>query len=340
MKRKSKQLGADEVTGGLAKRISWQAAFIQAMKMELCDYEKVLDIYDDRRLTEEPLRIDCVVIVNRKNVKIKKNIASVFREHNLIEYKSPSDYVSVADFYKVYAYACLYVSLEEIPITSLTLTFVESRHPQKLISHLQKIRGYTVEENTEGIYTVKGDIIPMQIIDNRRLSAVENLWLKSLSNRLNCREVTRISEEITRQKKSADIAAYLYVIAKANHETLQEAIEMSDALTIEKVFENVGWTAKWEARGEAKGKTEGQDEKAREIARNFKKMGLSVSQIAEGTGLSLDTQKYQLPNSSCVVMRHCTLYVVVLRMKRISFVLVTVTHRGNYLFFISGFCCG
>jgi predicted transposase YdaD len=57
---------------------------------------------------------------------------------------------------------------------------------------------------------------------------------------------------------------------------------MSNMQTIEQVFENVGWTAKWEARGEA----EGQAKKALEIARNLKKMGLSVLQIAEGTGLS------------------------------------------------------
>jgi predicted transposase/invertase (TIGR01784 family) len=66
---------------------------------------------------------------------------------------------------------------------------------------------------------------------------------------------------------------------------------MSDMLTIEKVFENVGWTAKWEARGKAEGKTEGHDEKAREIARNLKKMGLPMSQIAEGTGLSPEALK-------------------------------------------------
>jgi hypothetical protein len=131
MKRKSKQLENDDVVGGLAKRISWQSAFIQAMKMELREYEGVLDFYDDHRLTEEPLRIDCVVIKKTENVQIKKNIAAIFREHNLIEYKSPGDYVSVADFYKVYAYACLYASIEEVPITSLTLSFVESRYPRR-----------------------------------------------------------------------------------------------------------------------------------------------------------------------------------------------------------------
>jgi hypothetical protein len=314
MKKIASQLGADDVVGGLAGRISWQSAFIQAMKMELrdcmrrvrstlrqipyqnsnrqvADYEGVLDFYDDHRLTEEPLRIDCVVIKKTENIQIKKNIATIFREHNLIEYKSPGDYVSVADFYKVYAYACLYASLEEVPITSLTLSFVERRYPRKLLSHLQTVRGYTVAENAEGIYSIKGDIIPMQIIDSRRLSADENLWLKSLSDKLNSLEVTRISEEIARLEKDTQIAAYLNVIREANTESLQEAIEMGrrkQSLTFDQVCENVGWTAKWEARGRAEGEAKGKAEGKLEIARKMKVIGRPESEITEITGLSPD----------------------------------------------------
>jgi hypothetical protein len=45
-----------------------------------------------------------------KGAVIKKNIGVIFREHNLLEYKSPDDCVSVEDFYKVYGYACLYAA--------------------------------------------------------------------------------------------------------------------------------------------------------------------------------------------------------------------------------------
>jgi predicted transposase/invertase (TIGR01784 family) len=174
---------------------------------------------------------------------------------------------------------------------------VERRYPRKLLNHLQTVRGYTVAETTEGIYTISGDIIPIQIIDSRRLSADENLWLKSLSNKLNSLEVTQLSEEIVRQKKDAQIAAYLNVIRDANTESIQEAMEMGQRkqkLTFDQVCENVGWAAKWEARGRAEGEArgkaegiaEGIAENNLEIARNFKKMGLPVSQIAEGTGLT------------------------------------------------------
>ena len=121
--------------------------------MELEDYSDVLEFYPEYQLTSEPLRIDCVIIKKPKNVVIKKNIAAIFRDVNLLEYKSPADHVSVMDFYKVYAYSCLYASFEKIPISNLTITFVESRYPKNLINHLEKTRGYSVEKTGPGIYT-------------------------------------------------------------------------------------------------------------------------------------------------------------------------------------------
>ena len=63
-----------------------------------------------------------------------------------------------------------------IAISDLTLSFVESHYPQELIKHLTQQRNFTVEENHPGIYNVKGDIMPIQLIDSRKLSAEENLW--------------------------------------------------------------------------------------------------------------------------------------------------------------------
>ena len=132
--------------------IDWHSAFIQALQAELKAYMDVLEFHPEFPLTAEPLRIDCVVVIKTPGVVITKNIAAIFREWNLLEYKSPDDYVSVADFYKVYGYACLYTSLKKIPVNSLTISFVESRYPRKLLKHLQKERGYAVAENSPGIY--------------------------------------------------------------------------------------------------------------------------------------------------------------------------------------------
>jgi predicted transposase/invertase (TIGR01784 family) len=47
--------------------------------------------------------------------------------------------------------------------------------------------------------------------------------------------------------------------------------------------------AEAEYRGISKGHNEGRSEASLDIARNLKRMGLSISQIAEGTGLSTET---------------------------------------------------
>jgi len=235
--------------------ISWHTAFLEAIELELQEYKDILEFLPEFQLSSEPLKIDCVVIKKAENVVIKKNIAAIFREVNLLEYKSPNDYISIADFYKVYGYACLYASIERAPITSLTVTFVESRYPKKLLEHLNRTRGYSVEKTNPGIYTVSGDILPIQIIDSRKLSPEENLWLKGLSNRLDPLALIRIGEAIKRQGKVARVQAYIDTITKANLMALEEAIRMSAAAkSLDEVFERTGLAAKWEARGEAKGR--------------------------------------------------------------------------------------
>ena len=270
--------------------ISWPPAFVEALQKELEAYQDELEFYPEFQLTTEPLRIDCVVIKKKKNVEIKKNIAAIFRTWNLLEYKSPDDYVSTADFYKVYGYACLYASLEKVPITDLTITFIESHYPEKLLDHLKNVRGYTVEETGHGIYNISGDIFPIQIIDNRRLPAEENRWLKNLSNRLDASELSRMYIEISRIDKAVKIAAYLDVILRANAGTLKEVIKMSDAtITLEQVFEEVGWIAKWEAKGEARGEARGEELRALKIAKNMIKQELPFETIVSTT--QLDPEK-------------------------------------------------
>jgi hypothetical protein len=152
--------------------------------MELAGYGDALTYEFERQLTEEPLKMDVLIIKKARDVAMRKNIAAIFRGHNIVEYKSPGDYVSVADFYKVYGYACLYAYLEKVDITDISVSFMETRHPQKLLEHLREVRGYEITEKWPGIYHVSGDILPMQIIERKKLSADENLWLRNLGDDL------------------------------------------------------------------------------------------------------------------------------------------------------------
>jgi hypothetical protein len=281
------------------ERISWHPAFFEAIQMELEEYSQYLQFISEYQLTTEPLRIDVIIIKKSKDIEIKKNIASIFRKDNIVEYKSPDDHISVKDFYHVYGYAGIYQSLKENDIKEITLTFVGSKQPRELLAHLEKERGYEVEEKWPGIYIISGDIMPIQIIDNRKLSEDENLWLRDLDNRLNKQDIKRIVEESQRQGKEAWIRAYLDVIMRANKESVQEVMMSDSALTLEKIFRDTGFLAKWidegkaegKAEGIAEGKAEGEERKAVEIAKNLIKYGFSLEKTAELSGLDLEKIK-------------------------------------------------
>jgi len=139
-------------------------------------------------------------------------------------------------------------------------------------------------------------MLPVQIIDSRKLSEAENIWLKDLDNSLNQSDLLRITSEIHRQgkKKAVRIMAYFDAITRANRKTLKEVLKMREcSVELEKIFEEVGLIAKWEARGIAKGRAEGKAEGIAKgeaqtnlkIAKKMKKMGDSVKKIQAITGL-------------------------------------------------------
>ena len=268
-----------------SSHIPWHPAFIEALQMELQDYQDALEFHPEYQLTSEPLRIDCVIIKKAKNVIIKKNIAVIFRECNLLEYKSPDDYVSIDDFYKVYGYACLYTSFQQVPITSLTLSFIESRYPEKLLDHLKNERNYLVAETGPGIYNVKGDILPIQVIDSRKLSVDENLWLNGLNNKHDRFTIEQVGKEINKQGKAARLASYLYALTKANPEATEEAIKMKDVF--DEVMEKSGLAARLEEKYRAKGRAE----EAFDIAQNMVNLGFPIETVISATRLDPEKVK-------------------------------------------------
>jgi hypothetical protein len=280
--------------------LAWHPAFVQAFQLELEQYRDILEFIPEFQLTSEPLRIDLAVIKKLKDIPIEKNIAAIFRSENLVEYKSPGDHVSIADFYKVYGYACLYVSLNAVPITGITISFVESRKPVKLLRHLEELRKYRIKEGGAGIYLVEGDIIPIQIIDSRELPGEENLWLKGLNKDLEIKSAMAILERGREKAKRIPMGAYMQVILNANAGVFLEVGKMGNGtLTFDDVLVELGLTAKWKAEGREegleegleKGLEEGREEGLEQAARNALAKGLPLDTIGEITGLDIETIK-------------------------------------------------
>ncbi|GMO37144.1 MAG: hypothetical protein Ta2F_13340 [Termitinemataceae bacterium] len=143
--------------------IKWHPAFVEALQAELIQYKDVLSFESEHNLTSAPLRIDVLIIKKEKDIEIKKKIATSFKAHNIIEYKSPDDYLSINDFYKVYAYLYLYKSFENVDITDLTLTFSIICYPREVFKHLQDILKLTIiKKTTEFIRAVGFNTPPLR----------------------------------------------------------------------------------------------------------------------------------------------------------------------------------
>jgi len=80
------------------ERLPWHPAFFEAIQLELDEYSQDLQFIPEYPLTTEPLRIDVVIIKKSRDIPIEKNIASIFRKENIIEYKSPDDYLPLMTF--------------------------------------------------------------------------------------------------------------------------------------------------------------------------------------------------------------------------------------------------
>jgi hypothetical protein len=275
----------------MEERIAWHPAFYEAIQQELDEYKDLLEFHAEYPLTEEPLRIDALIIKKLRNVTIEKNIAAIFRTHNILEYKSPNDYVSEWDFHKTYAYVHFYAALNKAPLDELTLSFVETAYPKALTRYLTNVRQYNIEEKSDGIHVVTGAMIPIQIIESQKLPEASNLWLKNLSNELDIKSMEKIIQEQMKQGKESRLRAYIHVLVEANQRILREGINMMEPETREAI-ERVGWGAEWRAQGEKRGeklgKKLGEEKRAVEIARELLAEGNPADKVARITKLPVN----------------------------------------------------
>ena len=217
------------------RKLQWHPAFGAALRITLDSDMEYLEMQEEYLLSKKPLQMDILLLKKIKDITIKKKIGRLFRKHNIIEYKSPDDYLSINDFYKVYAYACLYQSdtdkVKQIDPAELTITFVCSRYPREMFRHLSEARGMYIEYREKGIYYLKGDPIPMQLLITPKLTDRENYWLQKLRTDLRAGgEIRSLMDEYEKHRLSKDYAAVMNLITRANWEQMEVEKQMCDAL--------------------------------------------------------------------------------------------------------------
>ena len=264
-------------------KIFWHESFYEALQYELYQYRAHLQFQSEYLLSKEALRMDALVIKKDKGVHIEKNIGRIFREHNIFEFKSELDSFSRRDYIKVFGYACLYSSLEQVPDSEITISIVLTMFPRELVKYLENKRRMTVRDLGNGIYHVDGDVFPVQILVSKKLSPVDNVFLRNLRSNLSAEDISSVLELGKEYGIFSDKNVYLDRLAKANLDTFREAMDMTDEtmLLLLEGAEERGWFAKRDKQIITQSK--------KETAKKFLLLGVSVEKIAEATELPIET---------------------------------------------------
>lgn len=217
------------------KVLQWHPGFFAALQIELQEESGNLEFYPEYELSKKPMRIDTLIVKKMTDSPVRKNIGRIFRKHNLIEYKSPGDYLSINDFYKVYGYACFYQSdtekVGEIRLEEITITFVCNHYPREMLRILKKERKIAVRKIENGIYWLENEFLPIQIILNHELSSDENRWLNSLRTDIKAdKETDRLIRDYKEHKDSKLYQAVMDLVVRTNQKAMKEARDMCDAL--------------------------------------------------------------------------------------------------------------
>lgn len=216
--------------------LQWHPAFYAGLQIELAEEAHLLEFENEHQLGTKPKEIDVLVIKKDPKTPIRKNIGRIFRTHNIIEYKSPEDYLSIDDLYKVFGYACFYKSdtprVDQIKAKELTISYVCQNYPRKLVKHMKNEMNLQIESIEQGIYYIHGMCFPMQLIVTSKLSQKENLWLSSLTDELNdTGHAEKLLQDYQKHKNEELYESMIDIIVNANENTFKkEERNMSGAL--------------------------------------------------------------------------------------------------------------
>ena len=217
------------------KLLQWHPAFQAALQIELMEAGDCLQFQREYNLTEKPFQIDTLIIKKEPGRRIKKSIGRIFRQYNIVEYKSPEDYISINDFFKVQGNTCIYQANTqrelEIPPQEITVTIVGYHYPRNLFLFLKEQYRAVITETYPGIYYIAGLLFPLQVLVIHKLSKKENVWLSRLHSELQLHEdIEPLARAYKGMEKNPLYAAAMDLIVRANWKKYQEGKEMCEAL--------------------------------------------------------------------------------------------------------------
>lgn len=260
-----------------SEKIKWHPAFAAAIQLEFKEYQEYLNFEEEHQLTEEPLKIDVVIIKKLQDVYINKSIGKILAKYNIFEYKSPTDYLSIDDYYKVKAYAYLYKALSKntnsIDIDEITITLTSTKKPKKLIKYLKE-KSIDVVCEGKGLYYIENTDIKIQLLVMRELPDEEGEYLKLLQlEHKNINLLNKWMNEYIKNNKNPLYEIIMSVIAQSNPNNLMEVykemakvqLNESNQIFLKDMVKKFDLDKEFKEEGKIEGKIEGKAEAIVEI---------------------------------------------------------------------------
>lgn len=221
------------------QRIAWHPGFASAVRLEFDYYKNALIFDTEHELSKQPLRIDVLVIKKDPDVHLESDIGALFRGHNIMEFKSEQDGLTIDDLFKTIGYGCLYKAygpgVDGIRPDDVTLTLVRRRKPKRLFQVLESY-GSLVESSALGVYRIGGLQFPTQVIVTSELNPGDHIWFASLASDLETSQLKELANTVAAlsDKDERELADSVFeVVARANSDgvaRLKEDDEMSRTL--------------------------------------------------------------------------------------------------------------
>lgn len=214
--------------------VDWHSGFYGAIGLEFIENDDDITLIDEHRLNHQPIRIDLLVVKKNREIQIANELGTAFRGHNIMEYKSENDTLSIDTVFKANAYASLYKAygkhVDDIKANDITVTLCRIAYPRDTFKSL-KNHGYTIEQIHQGIYMITGNFLfPTQIVVMKQLDSKLHFWLSNL--RKNIPEpifrdvIIKIHAFNTKQEKEY-AKAYFGALAEYNKQIHAKAKEDS-----------------------------------------------------------------------------------------------------------------
>ena len=268
-------MGAKEETG----KVEYHNGFYGAVHAIYEPMNVQMEYMQEHDLGDEPIRMD-MLIIKKDSAPLTDPIGSFFRTHNVLEYKSPADALTIDDFFKAQGYALIYKGLGKtvnaVPLKELTVTLFRHSYPREMFEALRN-EGFQTVETHPGVTCVTGPIsVPAQVVTASRLPPGEYEEFKILAKNAKKEDVLKVLGKFDADEKMAEyVSAIIRVSASVNDglfEKIKEESTMSEA--IKRIFSK----EIAEERREAK----------EEVAVWMLKKSMPVDDIQDCTKLPLD----------------------------------------------------